>query len=184
MMHFVQQTRAERPRRMGASEILFTEAAGLHHRHRQRVAEHQGVDGAGGRRQMHRTGFALHGDIQHCFRRQRQRRGGFAGHRQQGYPFFLQPRHDQIQLFRAAGVGDKQHHIATVEHAEIAVQGFRRVDEKGRSAGAGEGRRQLFADMTGFPDTGDYQFALAVDDGLRRADEVIAQAFRQAARLL
>ena len=72
----------------------------------------------------------------------------------------------------------------TIVRSEIAVQGFRRVDEKGRSAGAGEGRRQLFADMTGFPDTGDNQFALAVDDGLRRADEVIAQAFRQAARLL
>ena len=183
-MHFVQQPRAEGARRVGTGEILFIETARLHHRHRQRVAHHQRVDGAGGWRQMHRAGLALHGDIQHRFCRQRQRRGGFAGHRQQRNAFFFQPRHDEIQLFRATGVGDKQHHVAAIEHAEIAVQGFRRMDEKGRGAGAGEGCRQLFTDVAGFTDTGDNQFALAVDNGFRRADEVVAQALRQAARLL
>ena len=54
------------------------------------------------------------------------------------------------------------------------------MDEKGRGAGAGEGCRQLFTDVAGFTDTGDNQFALAVDDGFRRADEVVAQAFRLA----
>ncbi len=58
------------------------------------------------------------------------------------------------------------------------------MDEKGRGAGAGEGCRQLFTDVAGFTDTGDNQFALAVDNGFRRADEVVAQALRQAARLL
>lgn len=42
------------------------------------------------------------------------------------------------------------------------MQGFRRMDEKGRGAGAGEGCRQLFTDVAGFTDTGDNQFALAV----------------------
>ncbi len=55
------------------------------------------------------------------------------------------------------------------------------MDEKGRGAGAGEGCRQLFTDVAGFTDTGDNQFALAVDNGFRRADEVVAQALRQAA---
>lgn len=55
------------------------------------------------------------------------------------------------------------------------MQGFRRMDEKGRGAGAGEGCRQLFTDVAGFTDTGDNQFALAVDNGFRRADEVVAR---------
>jgi hypothetical protein len=38
--------------------------------------------------------------------------------------------------------------------------------------------------VAGFTDTGDNQFALAVDNGFRRADEVVAQALRQTARLL
>ena len=64
------------------------------------------------------------------------------------------------------------------------MQRFRRVNKKCRGAGAGEGGGQLFTNMTRFTDTGDDQFALAVDNGFRRADEVVAQALRQAARLL
>lgn len=81
VVNLVEQTCPKRARRMGAGEIFLIKTARLHHRHCQRVAHHQGVDGAGGRCQVHRTGFALNGNIQRCFRGQRQRRSGFAGHR-------------------------------------------------------------------------------------------------------
>jgi len=46
--------------------------------------------------------------------------------------------------------------------AEIAVAGFRGVDEKRRRAGGGEGRRDLAADVAGFAKPGDDQSPLGV----------------------
>ena len=133
---------------------------------------------------MHRTGFALNGNIQRCLGGQRQGRAGFPGHRQQGDRFFLQAWNNEIQLFRRTGVGDKQHHVAALNHSQIAVQRFGRVHEEGRGAGAGQRRGNLFADMAGFTDARHDHFAFAVDNGVGRADKILAQTFRQAAGFL
>ncbi len=106
-MHAVEQTRAERPGRMRTGKIFFIKATRLHNGDGQRVAHHQRVDGAGGGGQVHRAGFAFNGDIQHRVGCQRQRRIRFAGHRQQHDRFLLQTRDEVIQLFGAAGIGDK-----------------------------------------------------------------------------
>ena len=47
------------------------------------------------------------------------------------------------------------------DHAEIAVDGLGRVQEKSRAAGAGERRRDLVADVARFAHAGDDDAALA-----------------------
>ena len=86
---------AQRAGRARTGEIFFVKAAGLH-RHGQRVAEHQGIDGTGGRREVHRTGFTLYGNIKHRFSRQRQRRSGLPVIASGGMDF-PQARDDKIQ---------------------------------------------------------------------------------------
>ncbi len=90
---------------------------------------------------MHRAGFAFDGDIQYRFCRQRQRIAIFRSSPAAGSLFF-QTRNDEIQLFGAAGVRDKQHHVTTIKHPGSpcsASAGW----TKGRSAGTGESGRQF-----------------------------------------
>ena len=115
---------------------------------------------------MHRAGFTFNGNIEHGISRQRQRRVGLAGHRQQHHGFLFQARNDVVQLFGAAGVGDKQHDVAAFYHSQIAVKRFCWMNKECRSTGAGEGGSEFFADMTGFTHPGNNQFAFAVQDGV------------------
>lgn len=43
-------------------------------------------------------------------------------------------RHDAGELFGGPGVGDRHQHVILRHHAEIAVAGFGRVEEKSRCA--------------------------------------------------
>ncbi|MNP31994.1 hypothetical protein D3C76_1251460 [compost metagenome] len=58
------------------------------------------------------------------------------------------------------------------------------MDEERRRAGAGERGSNFFADMAGFPDARDNHFAFALDDGIGRANKIVAQPFRQSAGFL
>ncbi|SVK46297.1 Uncharacterised protein [Acinetobacter baumannii] len=181
-MHAVQQARAQAAARVRAGKVFRVETALAHQRHRQGVAHHQGIDRAGGGRQPHRAGFALNADIQYAGGGQRQRRLFAAGDGDHRNAVLRQQRQDQVQLFGAAGVGDEHHHVVGADHAEIAVQRLRRMNEERRRAGAGQRRGDFFADMAGLADAGNHRFAAAVQQQLAGADEIVIQARQQALR--
>ena len=64
------------------------------------------------------------------------------------------------------------------------MQRLCRMHEERRGTGAGERCGNLFADMAGFTDARHDHFAFAVDNGVGRADEILAQTFGQAAGFL
>src|SRR6185437_6524325 len=135
-------------------EVLFFEAAALGQGHRQRVSQRQHGGGGGGGGQAQRAGFLVHGAIErhvgggsqggelrifagggaHATRVEAV--AGNADHRN------LQALHggQQLQnLFRLAAGGEGQDHVAAHQHAQIAMQGLRRMEEERGGAGGAEG---------------------------------------------
>ena len=83
-----------------------------------------------------------------------ERAVGLGGHGDQRNGVAFGEGHDRRQFRRLARPGDGQHDIADLHHAEVAVARLGRMDEEGRLAGRGEGRRDLARDMAGFADAG------------------------------
>ena len=72
------------------------------------------------------------------------------------------------------------HDVVLADRAEIAVDGFGRVQEPGRRAGARERRRNLPADEAGLAHAGDDDAAVAVEEQLDGAFEVAVDAIDEA----
>ncbi|MNE62398.1 hypothetical protein D3C80_1576760 [compost metagenome] len=64
------------------------------------------------------------------------------------------------------------------------MQGFCRMDKKGRCTGAGERRGNFLTDMPGFTNACDDHFAFTLNNGVGCTDKIIAQPFWQAAGFL
>ena len=60
-----------------------------------------------------------------------------------------------VQLGGFAGPGHGNDRVVLGDHAEVAVIGFRRMDEQGRRAGGGQRGGDLGADMAALADAGD-----------------------------
>ena len=107
-----------------------------------------------------------------------ERRAGMAGQRDQARadpPDRLQqPDH----LLGLAAVRQRQHHVVFADGAEIAVDGFRRMEEPGRGAGARERRGNLAADDAGLAHAGDDHASAA----LVAADRARARSRRRCDR--
>ncbi len=73
-----------------------------------------------------------------------------SGHRDQRVALSLEHRQQHRDFVGFAGIGQRQHHVAVGDHAQIAVAGLAGMDiERGR-AGGGEGRGDLARDVAGF----------------------------------
>jgi len=142
-----EQLAAQRTTRVRARKVLGAETAGVEQRHRERVPQRKLRRGAGGRGEVERAGLLRHAVRQHQIGVRRQRRLGPAGHADQRHAQALQGRQDGRQLVALAGVGNRQHHVAAGDHAEVAVAGLGGVDEQRGRAGGGQGRGDLASDM-------------------------------------
>ncbi|MPN51152.1 hypothetical protein SDC9_198794 [bioreactor metagenome] len=74
---------------------------------------------------------------------------------------------ERDQLLRLAAVADKITHILAADHAEVAVSALRGVQEKGRHAERGEGRRRLASHMARFAEPGHDDAAAAAAHEVR-----------------
>ena len=63
-----------------------------------------------------------------------------------------------------AGVGQGDHHIVAGDHAEVAVAGLGRMNEKGRCAGGSQCGRELARHMARLADAAHHDPALAVEN--------------------
>ena len=160
---------------MRAGKVLFIELPRLHQGDGKRVAKRQGRGGAGGRREAERAGFFCDDDGQVQVGLLRHARLRAAG---EGDGFYAQRAHDgqHHQDFLAfTGVGDGEDGVVGGNHAEVAVSGFGGVDEEGGRAGAGERRRDFFADMSGFAEAGNDDVAARGEQQLAGGEEGCAE---------
>jgi hypothetical protein len=84
---------------------------------------------------------------------------------------------DELLGFAAGGNG--QQHIVGGQHAQVTVQSFDSVQEKGRRSGAGKGGGSLAADEPRFSQTGDDHAAFAGVEKLDGFFEAIVEALDQ-----
>ena len=139
---------------MRAREVVRGKAARRKQRDRKRIAHGQRGGGAGRGSQIVGAGFLCHSNIDVRFGRARQRGFGIAGQGDQRYrQSFQVPEHGQY-LGRLTGIRQGHQHVAARDHAEVTVTGFRRVQEKGGRASAGQRGGDLMANMTGFAHAG------------------------------
>src|SRR6266581_6820444 len=140
---------------MERGKIIGTKAAAFEERDGQRVAHGHRHGGACRGREIQRTGLFLDAYVQHHVARFRQRGMKFASQKDDGHFQALERFEQANDLFGFAAIGDGQESISTGEHAQIAVQGFRSVQKKGWSAGAGKGGGNFSADETRLSHAGD-----------------------------
>ena len=156
---------------MRAGEVLLAEAAALHQGDGEGVAEGEGGGGAGGRGEAERAGFFVDVDGQVDVGFLRKVRSGAASDRD---GFHAKGAHDgqHHQDFRAfAGIADGEQGVVGGNHAEVAVPRFGGVDEEGGGAGAGQRRRDFFANVPRFAEAGHDDVAARGEDAVAGGEE-------------
>src|ERR1700691_5229358 len=88
----------------------------------------------------------------------------FAGERYQRNLQAFEGFEEADDFFGLAAVGDSYQRVAASQHAEIAVQRFGGMQEKGWRAGARECRRDFSGYQAGFAHTGDDHAAFAGEE--------------------
>ena len=132
---------------MGAGKISLFEAARLHQRHGNGIAQNKRVQRRSGRRKVQRAGLAVDRDIEGDLRGFRQAALCRRGHRDNPGLKPLEGGQKPDNLFGLAGIGDQDHHVAAPYHAKIAMNGLGRMKEQRRRARRCQCRRNLAADQ-------------------------------------
>jgi hypothetical protein len=165
---------------MRTGEVLGPEAARIEQRHRQCVAQGELRRGAGGGRQVQRARFLFHAAVQHDVGMPGERGARLAGHRHQRHAQALEHRQDHRDLVALATVGDRQHQVDRLDHAQVAVAGLGRVHEHGRGAGGRQGGGDLAAHVAALAHAHHDHAAAHGQHGLDRAREAVPDAGLQA----
>ena len=174
VMHMRQQFSAQRATGVGAGKILFPETARVQQRHGQRVAQRELRRGAGSWRQVQRAGFPGHTAVQNHVSLPGQRRLQSARDGDERHAQPAQHRQDRDQFFALAAIGNGQHQVAGLDHAQIAMAGFGRMHEKCRRSGRCERRGNFPADMPALAHAHDDHPAAAGHHAANRLDKLAA----------
>ena len=131
---------------MEARELLRPEVAPFLHDERERVAErqHRGCRRAG--RESVRACFVDRSEFEHDVAVAAHRRIAALRHADDRHCGRLHVRQHDEQFLRLAGLREREQHVAFAEAAEVAVDGFGRVQEDRRRARGRERRRDLLRD--------------------------------------
>ena len=164
-----------RAARMRAREVLDRKAARVEQRERERVAERERRGRARRRREAQRARFGIDRRIEMHVGRLRERRLLVAGERDDLRALALQMRRQQHELVGLAGIRKHHHDVAGRDHAEVAVRGFRRMDEERRRARRRERGRELARDVARLADAGHDDAAAGMEDQLDGGDEIGAE---------
>ena len=105
----------------------------------------------------------------------RQQGVGIAAHGDDGNFVFHQIRQEAQQFVGLPRVGDGQHHVLALDHAEVAVEHVKRVDKETRRAGGGKRGGDFRADVAALAHARHYEFSLAVEDNFYRTVEVVVK---------
>ena len=141
------------------------------------IAHGHGGEGRGGRCQVVRADLAFDGDVQPDVGVFGQGRLAVAGHGDDFVAEGLEARDQLDDFFGFAAVGNQDQYVDRLEHAEVAVEGFGRMQEQARGAGGGEGGDHLLANQPGFTHAADRRAALAAEDEFYGALELAIETF-------
>ncbi|MCY1441029.1 hypothetical protein D9M71_573280 [compost metagenome] len=108
-----------------------------------------------------------------------QGRLSVAGHGDDFVAEGFQARDQLDQFFCLAAVADQDQHVDRLEHAQVAVEGFSRMQEETRGAGGGEGCNHLLPDQAGFAHAAHDGATFATEDQFDCTLEFAIQALRQ-----
>ncbi|MNS94848.1 hypothetical protein D3C72_1290770 [compost metagenome] len=175
-----EQLAAQRAAGVRAGEIFGAEAARVEQGHGQRVAHGDLRGGARGGREVQRAGFLGDAGVDHDVGMARQRGVGAAGHGDQGHALALDHRQQHGEFVDLAAVGDGEHEVDRLDHAEVAVAGLGRVHEHRGRAGGGEGGGDLAADVAALAHAHHDHAAAHFEDLAHGLDETRADAGLQA----
>ena len=169
------QRAAERTAGVEIAILIGGEALALHQRHRDRVAQHQHHGGGGGGRQPHGARLGRLGQQKRHVGRLQQRGLQIAGDTDERNAQPLGMGDEIAKLGGLAAIGQHQQRIVDGDHAEIAMAGFRRMDEKRRRAGGGERGGDLARDMAALAHAADHDPALDPQKRIDGAGEIAVQ---------
>lgn len=140
-------------------EVALFEAARLQNRHCERIAHDQSCGGAGSWGEIEGAGFSGNVDVQNNIAVAGKRGFQAAG---EGNDFYREAFDGgkQIQQFIGfARIAESNHDVAVVDDAEVAVERVHAVEDDGGRASAGEGGGDFGADVAGFTDANNDDFA-------------------------
>lgn len=163
------QASADHARGMKAREIFFLEAARLKQNHCQGVAQSEHDGSAGSRGEIQRTGFLFDIGIEHDVRVLRERRVRIATKSDDLDVETPDRWKNAQQFFGLAARAQSENHIAVRNHAKIAMERVERIEHDRGRTGAGEGGSDLRADVPGFADAQNHDFAARLE---RRFDQI------------
>ena len=97
------------------------------------------------------------------------------GHGNQRHAQAFDDGQDGDQLVALATVGQAQHHVARLDHAQVAMAGFAWVHEHGGCAGGGQGGGNLGAHMAAFAHACDDHTPAGAQDERSRLHKAIVE---------
>jgi CBS domain-containing protein len=151
----LEQVRAKAAAGMERMEMIGGEAPRLEEGDRKRVADDKLHERGCRRREPVRAGLADTRQEKDDVGRTRQCRFRARRYRDQRNRKAPRIGDDTVQLDRFPRPRHGDDGVVTRDHAQIAVIGFRRMDEEGRGARRGKRGRELRADMAALADAGD-----------------------------
>ena len=101
------------------------------------------------RSEAERVGLGVDVAVEHDVGLARERRLRVAGHRDYRRAYSFEIWNDVYKLVRFSAVAEEVADVLAAYHAEVAVRPFRRVQEEGRNAERGEGRRAFASHVAG-----------------------------------
>ncbi len=150
--------------RMNVGEVVLAKTLRDKQRHRQRVPEGKRSGRAGGRHQIHRARFLGNVAVQRNICCLGECGAAIAGDGNHASPDPLDRFQKPQQLLGFAAVRQRNHHIVSLQDAEVAVNSFSWVQEERGRACAREGRCDLAADNARLAHPGDDRAPAAVEE--------------------
>ena len=174
--HMREQATAQGAARMGAGKVFGLEAARIEQSHGQGIAQGQLGRGAGGGRQIQGAGLFGHTAVQHNVGVMGQGGVQAACDGNQGNAQALEHRQNGGQFIALAAVGQGQHQVLGLHHAQIAMAGLGRMHEQRRGSGGSQRGRHLAANVAAFAHAHHHHPALHRQHALHRMHKTFRQA--------
>lgn len=149
-------------------EVLGTPATASTYFEGEGVAEGKHDRGGGCRREVERAGFDGDAGVEMDVAGLGERGGGAPRESDERGGEALEGWDEAEELFGLTAVGEGQNRVAGGDHAHVAVDGLRGVEEVCGGTGGAEGGGDLAGDKTAFADAGDDD-AVAVGGGCDEA---------------
>ena len=173
-----EQTAANHSGRMKFGEIFLLKSARFEQHHRERVTQRQHNRRAGSRRKVQRTRFLFDVHVEKDVRVFCQSRIGVAANRDDLHLKSRDRRQNPQQFLRLTARAQRQNDVTVRHHSEIAVQGVERIEHDCGRTGAGKGRGDFAADVSGFPHPEHDNFSARFNCRLQQLDGV-AETFAE-----